>query len=130
MSSETLHQAAEWMPGKALDAAFRQRLFCGEDGQRTPASSTSMTNGTASDAAGTPVVAFRRVEDFRAPRWTDSAHPQQMHIDVMVTHLDVAEAQVLALGATLLDGSDKPIGYRVYEDPVGHPFCLITPEGA
>ncbi len=48
----------------------------------------------------------------------------------MVTDLDTAEAQVLALGATLLDGSDKPIGYRVYADPVGHPFCLITPEGA
>ncbi|GAA2651600.1 VOC family protein [Streptomyces spororaveus] len=82
------------------------------------------------DAAGTPVVLFQRVEGFRAPRWTDPARPQQMHIDVMVTDLDTAEAQVLALGATLLDGSDKPIGYRVYEDPVGHPFCLITPEGA
>ncbi|MFD6913709.1 VOC family protein [Streptomyces virginiae] len=82
------------------------------------------------NAAGTPVVLFQRVEDYRAPRWTDPGHPQQMHIDVMVTNLDTAEAQVLALGAKLLDGSDKPIGYRVYEDPVGHPFCLITPEGA
>ncbi|MFI8991950.1 VOC family protein [Streptomyces antimycoticus] len=76
------------------------------------------------NAAGAPV------DDFRAPRWTDSARPQQMHIDVMVADLDTAEPQVLALGATLLDGSDKPIGYRVYEDPVGHPFCLITPEEA
>ncbi|MFC9624597.1 VOC family protein [Streptomyces sp. NPDC056930] len=82
------------------------------------------------NAAGAPVVAFQRVDDFRAPRWMDPARPQQMHIEVMVADLDVAEAQVLALGATLLDGSDKPIGYRVYEDPVGHPFCLITPEGA
>ncbi|WP_405445576.1 VOC family protein [Streptomyces erythrochromogenes] len=82
------------------------------------------------DAEGAPVVLLQRVDDFRAPRWTDSARPQQMHIDVMVTNLDTAEAQVLALGATLLDGSDKPIGYRVYQDPVGHPFCLITPEGA
>ncbi|PWK66726.1 hypothetical protein BCL76_110212 [Streptomyces sp. CG 926] len=82
------------------------------------------------NAAGTPVVAFQRVDEFRAPRWTDSTRPQQMHLDVMVENLDTAEAQVLALGATLLDGSDKPIGYRVYEDPVGHPFCLITPVGA
>ena len=36
---------------------------------------------------------------------------------------------MLALGGRLLDGSDKPIGYRVYADPVGHPFCLVTPEG-
>ncbi|WP_263973227.1 MULTISPECIES: hypothetical protein [Streptomyces] len=28
----------------------------------------------------------------------------------MVADLDMAEAQVLAIGATLLDGSDKPIG--------------------
>ncbi|MFI1677886.1 VOC family protein [Streptomyces sp. NPDC020607] len=82
------------------------------------------------NAAGSPVVAFQRVEDYRAPRWTDATRPAHMHIDVMVTNLDTAEAQVLALGATLLDGSDKPVGYRVYEDPVGHPFCLITPEGA
>ncbi len=81
------------------------------------------------DAAGTPVALFQRVDGFQAPRWRHSARPQQMHIDVLVTDLDVAEAQVLALGATLLDGSDKPIGYRVYADPVGHPFCLITPEG-
>ncbi|MGW4507578.1 VOC family protein [Streptomyces sp. NPDC004436] len=76
------------------------------------------------------MLTLQRVEDFRAPRWRDPARPPQQHLDVMVTNLDTAEAQVLALGAKLLDGSDKPIGYRVYEDPVGHPFCLITPEGA
>ncbi|MEV0241094.1 VOC family protein [Streptomyces sp. NPDC050674] len=81
------------------------------------------------DASGAPVVAFQRVDGFRAPRWGDPERPPHLHLDVMVPDLDTAEAQVLALGATLLDGSDKPIGYRVYEDPVGHPFCLITPEG-
>ncbi|MFI1840330.1 hypothetical protein [Streptomyces olivaceoviridis] len=29
------HQAAKWMRGKALDAAFRRHLYRGEDGQRT-----------------------------------------------------------------------------------------------
>ncbi|MDO0929715.1 hypothetical protein QQY24_31825 [Streptomyces sp. TG1A-8] len=29
------HQAAKWMRGKALEAAFRRRLYRGEDGQRT-----------------------------------------------------------------------------------------------
>lgn len=75
-----------------------------------------------------PSMAFQKVEGFRAPRWPDPDFPQQMHIDVMVDDLDVSETEVLGLGATLLDGSDKPIGYRVYADPVGHPFCLITPE--
>ncbi len=63
------------------------------------------------------------------PDWKASTVPQQMHVDILVNDLDVAQAAVLSLGATLLDGSDKPIGYRVYADPVGHPFCLVTPEG-
>ncbi|MEU1005298.1 MULTISPECIES: VOC family protein [Streptomyces] len=78
-------------------------------------------------ATGREVVAFQRDLDFRPPQWSDPDRPQQMHIDVMVADLDLAEPQVLALGATLLDGSDKPVGYRVYADPVGHPFCLVTP---
>lgn len=77
---------------------------------------------------GTEMVTFQRVDDFRAPQWRDPQRPAQMHVDVLVDDLDVAQSQVLALGATLLEGSDKPIGYRVYADPVGHPFCLVTPE--
>ncbi len=83
---------------------------------------------TIGDVDRRPSMAFQQVEEFRAPRWPDPGFPQQLHIDVMVDDLDVSERQVLALGAALLDGSDKPIGYRVYADPVGHPFCLITPE--
>ncbi len=51
-----------------------------------------------------------------------------MHLDVLVDNLDDAQPLVLALGARLLDGSDKPVGYRVYADPVEHPFCLVTPD--
>ncbi|MFJ9681949.1 VOC family protein [Streptomyces sp. NPDC101194] len=77
---------------------------------------------------GTDTVAFQRVDGFRSPQWRDPDRPAQMHVDVMVDDLDLAEPEVLALGATLLEGSDKPIGYRVYADPVGHPFCLVTRE--
>jgi len=77
---------------------------------------------------GTETVVFQRVDDFRAPQWRTPERPAQMHVDVLVDDLDVAEPKVIALGATLLEGSDKPVGYRVYADPVGHPFCLITPE--
>ncbi|MFF5314739.1 VOC family protein [Streptomyces massasporeus] len=80
------------------------------------------------NTTGTETVTFQRVDDFRAPRWRDPDRPAQMHVDVMVDDLDLAEPKVLALGATLLEGSDKPIGYRVYADPVGHPFCLLTRE--
>ncbi|MFF7770525.1 VOC family protein [Streptomyces massasporeus] len=80
------------------------------------------------NTTGTESVTFQRVDDFRAPWWRDPDRPAQMHVDVMVDDLDLAEPKVLALGATLLEGSDKPIGYRVYADPVGHPFCLLTRE--
>jgi hypothetical protein len=71
-------------------------------------------------------VSFQRVDDYTPPRWPGQQQPQQIHLDVMVTDLDESEPQVLALGATLLEGSDKPIGFRVYSDPAGHPFCLAT----
>lgn len=82
----------------------------------------------AENATGTERLTFQRVGDFRAPLWRDPERPARMHLDVLVEDLDAAEARVLALGATLLEGSDKPIGYRVYADPVGHPFCLVTRE--
>ncbi|NJC74226.1 VOC family protein [Planosporangium thailandense] len=71
-------------------------------------------------------LAFQEVPDYQSPRWPGAGCPQQLHLDVMVDDLDVAEPQVLALGATLLEGSDKPVGWRVYADPAGHPFCLTT----
>ena len=68
-------------------------------------------------------VAFQRVADYRAPDWPDPAHPQQLHLDVMVDDPAEAEPLVLALGARRLGGPDTD--FRVYADPAGHPFCLI-----
>ncbi|MEU8004855.1 VOC family protein [Catellatospora sp. NPDC049111] len=75
------------------------------------------------DAPDRPGVAFQRVADFTPPRWPDPAHPQQMHLDVRVDDIEQAEPQVLALGATPLPGGGKT--FRVYADPIGHPFCLV-----
>ena len=72
-----------------------------------------------------PIVAFQRVENYTAPEWPGQNTPQQMHLDVRVDDLDVAEQAVLALGATRT-GSYTPT-FRVYLDPAGHPFCLIRP---
>ncbi|MBN6037859.1 VOC family protein [Amycolatopsis sp. 195334CR] len=76
-----------------------------------------------------PALALHRTERFARPDWVTGEPAQQLHLDLLVADLDEAERQVLALGGKLLDGSDKPIGYRVYADPIGHPFCLVTPEG-
>jgi catechol 2,3-dioxygenase-like lactoylglutathione lyase family enzyme len=63
-------------------------------------------------------VAFQLAPDHRPPQWPAPDAPQQIHFDVMVDDLDVAQARVLAIGARKLDGT-------VYADPAGHPFCLI-----
>jgi catechol 2,3-dioxygenase-like lactoylglutathione lyase family enzyme len=78
---------------------------------------------------GPPSFSLQRTDRYRAPDWASGEPPQQMHLDILVDNLDAAEARVLGIGGTLLDGSDKPIGFRVYADPIGHPFCLVTPEG-
>jgi hypothetical protein len=57
----------------------------------------------------------------RPPRWRDPAYPAQLHLDVLVADLDAAEQTVLDHGATKLEDFS---GWRVYADPVGHPFCL------
>jgi catechol 2,3-dioxygenase-like lactoylglutathione lyase family enzyme len=73
---------------------------------------------------GARELAFQRAPVFVPPRWPDPQHPQQLHLDVRVEDVDSAERAVLALGARRLPGSDER-GFRVFADPVGHPFCLV-----
>jgi predicted enzyme related to lactoylglutathione lyase len=71
------------------------------------------------------------VEDYRAPQWPDGEHPKQFHLDFEVDDIEAEQGRVLALGATLRQDSVGPDGYgwRVYTDPVGHPFCLCRNKG-
>jgi catechol 2,3-dioxygenase-like lactoylglutathione lyase family enzyme len=69
-------------------------------------------------------LAFQRVPHWTAPGWDDPRRPQQLHLDIRVDDVDTAEPEVLALGATRLPG-EREGHYRVYADPVGHPFCLV-----
>lgn len=77
-------------------------------------------------------LSFQRVEEFRAPGWPDGDPPQQFHVDVTVDDIDAAEAAVVAMGAVKhtvqpgdpAAGGDADDTWRVYLDPVGHPFCL------
>jgi hypothetical protein len=55
------------------------------------------------------------------PRWRDPARPTQLHLDVSVADLQAAELAVLEHGARKLADLST---WRVYADPVGHPFCL------
>lgn len=73
--------------------------------------------------SGAPRLAFQLAPDHQPPQWPDPARPQQVHLDVRVEDIEVAEKAVLALGATKLPGEGQE--FRVYADPAGHPFCLF-----
>jgi predicted enzyme related to lactoylglutathione lyase len=70
-------------------------------------------------------LAFQQADDYVAPTWPEGPVPQQFHLDINVPDIEAAEPAVLALGA-VKTGRPEPDakGFRVYLDPVGHPFCL------
>ncbi|GAA2719486.1 VOC family protein [Cellulomonas aerilata] len=69
-----------------------------------------------------PRLSFQLAPDNPAPTWPDPTVPQQLHLDIAVDDIAVAQEKVLALGARLV--SDDHGTWRVYADPAGHPFCL------
>jgi catechol 2,3-dioxygenase-like lactoylglutathione lyase family enzyme len=75
-------------------------------------------------------LVFQQVADYRPPGWPDQGPPQQLHLDVRVDDLEIADQRVRALGALPL--GDRVVLedeiYRVYADPAGHPFCLVQLE--
>lgn len=75
----------------------------------------------------TVLLSFQRSLHYRPPAWPDGDPPQQIHIDVTVDDIEKAEPLVLDLGATKHEfqpGEAEDGNFRVYLDPVGHPFCL------
>jgi hypothetical protein len=66
-----------------------------------------------------------------APLVADTA---RVHFDILVEDLAEAHDRVLAAGAVLIaahvspkpDPNGEQIPWRVYRDPVGHPFCLVV----
>jgi catechol 2,3-dioxygenase-like lactoylglutathione lyase family enzyme len=76
------------------------------------------------DAPDRPGIAFQAAPGHQPPRWPSEDSAQQMHLDVRVEDLDEAESALLALGAERVDGGAD--NFRVYRDPAGHPFCLVT----
>jgi len=93
-----------------------------------------LMEGSSGDFAAITVgevdLAFQRVDDYRPPRWPDGEHPKQYHLDFEVDDIEREQRRVVELGATLQRDCIGPEGYgwRVYTDPVGHPFCLCRHE--
>jgi catechol 2,3-dioxygenase-like lactoylglutathione lyase family enzyme len=103
----------------ALSAFYRRLLDWPEDAAKGDGDWVSLIN-----PLGGPKLAFQRVDDYHAPDWPSPANPQQAHLDLDVADMEAAHARALDLGARLLD--DEPEAFRVYADPVGHPFCLCV----
>jgi predicted enzyme related to lactoylglutathione lyase len=73
---------------------------------------------------GKPTLGFQKVDGFVAPTWPEGPVPQQLHVDFAVDDLDAAEQRALSLGAS--KAAFQPgTTWRVFLDPVGHPFCLV-----
>ncbi|HCT78593.1 MAG TPA: glyoxalase [Micromonosporaceae bacterium] len=64
-------------------------------------------------------LSFQRSPGYQPPVWPDPASSMQFHLHFRVPDLEAAHRNVLALGATHLDGI-------VFADPAGHPFCLVA----
>ncbi|MFJ4817612.1 VOC family protein [Streptomyces sp. NPDC088801] len=105
-------------------ASFYRSLLGGTVNQPDRRWAVSDAWATLHTASGV-VLAFQRVADYRPPVWPDPARPQQFHLDFTVADLDLAEKQVLARGATLLDAGTGGRSWRICADPAGHPFCLV-----
>src|SRR5262245_402696 len=112
------------LSGVALDCPDAMAL-AGFYGQITgwPLHKNSDDSWAQLDTGREWTLAFQRVDDYRAPAWPGQEVPQQYHLDFDVPDLDEGEAKVLALGATKAEHQPGET-FRVFLDPVGHPFCL------
>lgn len=73
---------------------------------------------------GQAVLGFQKISHYLAPTWPDGLTPQQLHLDFAVDDLDESEAHALSVGAKKAEFQPGET-FRVFLDPVGHPFCLV-----
>ncbi len=111
-------------PEPAVLAQFYQALLGGEVDRPDPRWRVDADWSTLH--VDNLVFAFQRATEYRPPHWPDPAFPQQFHLDLEVDDLAAAHQQVLAYGGRLLDPDIDGRGWRVYADPAGHPFCLLS----
>ena len=70
-------------------------------------------------------LAFQLAPEHEPPRFPDPRGSQQFHLDIAVDDADIAERDVLALGATRVADAVEDNLFRVFRDPAGHTFCLV-----
>ena len=77
------------------------------------------------------VMGVQLAPDHVAPDWPEGPQQQQVHLDLHVDDLEVADRLATGLGGRRLRGprrpDDNPEGdelFAVYASPAGHPFCF------
>ena len=82
------------------------------------------------DDAGFTKMAFQKIENYQKPTWPTGGLPQQAHMDFHAKDLDIAEKQLLEIGAVKAEFQPKPHRFRIFLDLAGHPFCIVQSDHA
>ncbi len=123
MSIAELSLVALDCPDPTTLAAFYQNIVGGEIRASTASAEwVRLQTPSGSD------LGFQRDPDYAPPGWPDGPS-QQAHLDFDVPDLDAGERAVIALGAQKAATQPSPDEWRVFTDPVGHPFCLCLASG-
>ncbi len=77
------------------------------------------------DEKGFTKMGFQKIDNYQKPTWPTGGLPQQAHIDFHAKDLDIAEKQLLAIGAVKAEFQPKPHRFRIFLDLAGHPFCIV-----
>ncbi|CAB4962245.1 MAG: VOC family protein [Actinobacteria bacterium] len=82
------------------------------------------------DDKGFTKMGFQKIENYQKPTWPTGGLPQQAHIDFHAKDLDIAEKQLLEIGAVKAEFQPKPHRFRIFLDLAGHPFCIVQSDHA
>ncbi|MFA3897305.1 VOC family protein [Rhodococcus erythropolis] len=85
---------------------------------------TYNTEKFATVSTGGGQITAIRIDEHRPSTWPLAAIPKQIHLDLVVDDLDIAQEQAVSLGAQIGSRQNAPERCRVLLDPAGHPFCL------
>ena len=77
------------------------------------------------DDKGFTKMGFQKIENYQKPTWPTGGLPQQAHIYFHAKDLDIAEMQLLEIGAVKAEFQPKPHRFRIFLDLAGHPFCIV-----
>lgn len=73
-------------------------------------------------------LSFHAFDEYAPPVWPGETGEAQTHLDLLVDDLTEATGRVLAAGGRPLTDviNPGPRAWRVFADPAGHPFCLVS----